>query len=121
MLTAGVRQSNNPIGGLGLTTGLLDAAALGNCLIRILTRGGAEAADALLSSYAQSRRRAFVEYTNASSIANKLRLQSDHPEEVCKREAFFARLNGDPDFVRELANRMNEALQGDFEAEAPSL
>src|ERR1700709_2146551 len=28
-------QSNNPIGGLGLTTGLLDSAALGNCFIRI--------------------------------------------------------------------------------------
>lgn len=120
LLTVSARQSNNPIGGLGLTTSLLDAAALGNCLVRILTRGGAEAADALLSRYAQARRHAFVEYTNATSIANKLRLQSDHPEEVCKRKAFFARLNGDPDFLRELANRMSEALRGDFEAEAPT-
>ncbi|EXJ93193.1 hypothetical protein A1O3_01750 [Capronia epimyces CBS 606.96] len=35
LLCGDAGHSNNPIGGLGLTTGLLDSAALGNCLIRI--------------------------------------------------------------------------------------
>ncbi|KAF8242481.1 FAD/NAD(P)-binding domain-containing protein [Wilcoxina mikolae CBS 423.85] len=71
--------------------------------------------DALLQRYAEVRRNAFVEYTNSTSIANKLRLQSDDPEVVRDREAFFARVNGDPEFLREMANQMNEVLEDNFE------
>jgi hypothetical protein len=61
------------------------------------------------------RRNAFIEYTNSISIANKLRLQSDDSEVVQEREAFFSRVNGDPEFLKEMANQMDEVLEDNFE------
>jgi 2-polyprenyl-6-methoxyphenol hydroxylase-like FAD-dependent oxidoreductase len=101
-------QANNPLGGLGLTTGLLDAATLGNCLIRMLVKGES---DILLTRYADSRRKAWVDVTNAESAAFKYRLSSTDPKHVAERERYFNALNNDPDIHRRIANSMNEVLQ----------
>ena len=110
------RQSNNPIGGLGLTTGFLDSAALGNCLLRILIHG--EEADPLLSRYAEVRRAAWLNFTNKAAIDFKLRLHSNAPEIVAERDAFMHALNTDPDVHKKAASSMDEAIKDMFELPA---
>lgn len=96
------------MGGLGLTTGLLDAATLGNCLIRIMIKGES---DTLLDRYAESRKKAWVEVTNVESAAFKNRLVSIEPEHVEERSRYFDALNNDPNIHRRIANSLNEVLQ----------
>jgi 2-polyprenyl-6-methoxyphenol hydroxylase-like FAD-dependent oxidoreductase len=93
---------------LGLTTGLLDAATLGNCLIRVIVNGEAEL---LLDKYAEQRRKAWVDVTDKESAAFKFRLSSMKPEHVAERKRYFNALNNDPEIHRRIANSMNEVLQ----------
>ncbi|EMT62878.1 3-(3-hydroxy-phenyl)propionate/3-hydroxycinnamic acid hydroxylase [Fusarium odoratissimum] len=86
---------NNPVGGLGLTTGLLDAAHLGVSLRRILNEG---ASTELPDVYNNARRRVFRERTDPISTANFFRLMSDKPEDNKKRAEFFKRLHDPNDF-----------------------
>jgi 2-polyprenyl-6-methoxyphenol hydroxylase-like FAD-dependent oxidoreductase len=93
---------------LGLTTGLLDAATLGNCLIRVIVKGES---DNLLTKYATVRRKAWVEVTNPESTAFKYRVSSMKPEHVEERKHFFDALNNDPNIHKFIANSMNEVLE----------
>lgn len=61
-------QSNNPIGGLGLTTGLLDAGPLGRAMAAVIQ---GKAPDGLLDTWAKSRREKWLTFTNGFSIENK--------------------------------------------------
>ena len=112
-MEANVLQSNNPIGGLGLTSGLLDASALSNCLIRILRYQ--EDSNALLDRYCQARRDAFLKYTNPQSIEFKLRVHSMDPATAEKRNAFFDALNNDPEFPKIIAQGMNDVMEDEFD------
>lgn len=103
-------QANNPVGGLGLTTGLLDAAALAGCLAKVF-QVSANSANALLERYARTRREAFLKFTNPASIDFKLRLHSFDDQTVEARERFFQSLNSDPKFVEGLARQMNEFVE----------
>jgi hypothetical protein len=105
-------QANNPIGGLGLTTGILDATVLGNILNRILKLGES---DHLLSEYERTRRQAFLEFTNPLSIANKERMCSTDPEKVKEREWFFNKLNTDDEFQKIVNRGMDKAMEETFE------
>jgi len=105
-------KANNPIGGLGLTSGILDAAVAGNVLNRILKLGES---DDLLSDFAETRRTAFLEFTNPLSIANKERLTSTDPEKVAEREWFFNKLNTDDEFQRIVNQGMDKAIENTFE------
>ncbi|CAK7227286.1 hypothetical protein SEUCBS140593_006526 [Sporothrix eucalyptigena] len=118
ILCGDAAHSNNPIGGLGLTTGFLDSASLGNCLLRILKHG--EEADSLLSRYAEVRRDSWLNFTNQASIDFKLRLHSDIPEIVARRDAYMHALNTDPDIHMKAASAMNAAIEDMFESSAPS-
>lgn len=80
---------NNPVGGLGLTTGLLDAAHLGGALRRILTEN---ASNRLLDAYNNARQKIFRERTDPITTANLLRLMSEKPEDERSRSEFFKRL-----------------------------
>jgi 2-polyprenyl-6-methoxyphenol hydroxylase-like FAD-dependent oxidoreductase len=95
-----------------LTTGLLDAATLGNCLIRVVSKNEP---DTLLTKYAETRRNAWLSVTDPESTAFKHRLSSTEPQHVKDREAFFHALNYDPKVYEHLANSMNEVLE-DLEA-----
>jgi hypothetical protein len=66
-----------------LTTGLLDAAALGNCLIRFLVIHD------LLMKYVDVRRKAWVKITNPEPTGFKYRVSSMNPEHVEERKRFF--------------------------------
>lgn len=96
------RQLNNPVGGLGLTTGLLDAAHVGRVLKQIIVDGASET---LLESYNEARRSAFLEYTNPISIANFERLKSIELDVVKKRGQFFEKIKKpDMSFLNDLMN-----------------
>lgn len=89
-------QLNNPVGGLGLTTGLLDAAHLAKALKQVLLQG-----DDLkvLTTYSDVRRRIFLERSSPISASNLLRLWSQDPEHVKEREETFAKLRDPSDFI----------------------
>jgi len=76
----------NPVGGLGLTGGILDAAALGDAMI---ARWRSAANDGALDHYARERRRIFVDVIAPTANENKRRLMETEP---VKREQDRARL-----------------------------
>ncbi|KAK0129202.1 hypothetical protein ONS95_001137 [Cadophora gregata] len=77
---------NNPVGGLGLTTGLLDAAHLSGALQQILLEAGSPD---LLDIYSEKRRAIFRDLTDPLSTENALRLMSENPIHVQKRDELF--------------------------------
>ncbi|KAF5638174.1 3-(3-hydroxyphenyl)propionate 2-hydroxylase [Fusarium sp. NRRL 25303] len=90
MLAGDAAHLNNPVGGLGLTTGLLDAAHLGKALAQVINENAPETA---LDEYATARRGVYKNVTDPLSTANLLRLKSTAPEDIAAREAFFKMLN----------------------------
>ncbi|KAI0894241.1 FAD/NAD(P)-binding domain-containing protein [Annulohypoxylon nitens] len=108
---------NNPIGGLGLCTGLLDADALHQTLQIVFSLGeekryapntnGARSSgygsrqtinpQALFSRYSSERRRVFQNIIHPYSSANKTRLHSADPEDTAREDWYFQALRrGDP-------------------------
>jgi 4-nitrocatechol/4-nitrophenol 4-monooxygenase len=88
----------NPIGGLGLTGGLLDAAPLSAALIAVIH--GHRRPD-VLDAWAHERRRVFLEVTAPTAKENRRRVSERDPE---KRRADHARLRcltNDPALARQ--------------------
>ncbi|KAL2782359.1 FAD binding domain-containing protein [Aspergillus keveii] len=96
LLAGDAAHLNAPVGGLGLTTGLLDAAHLVQELRKVLLNGEDPEA---LTTYADTRRWVFLNRTNPTSIGNLLRLHSQEPAHVQERKEVLARLNDPTDFV----------------------
>jgi 2-polyprenyl-6-methoxyphenol hydroxylase-like FAD-dependent oxidoreductase len=88
----------NPYGGLGLTSGLLDADLLGDALPAVIKRA---AGDDLLDRYADERRRVFLEVTGPTAAENIRRLKETDPEKRRADNARFEKLKNDPQFQRE--------------------
>jgi 2-polyprenyl-6-methoxyphenol hydroxylase-like FAD-dependent oxidoreductase len=78
---------NNPIGGLGLNSGIHEAWDLA----QLLTREGAE-----LDDYERRRRPLNIEYVQEQTIANKRRLEEREPAKREERFAELARMADDP-------------------------
>lgn len=76
LLAGDAAHANSPIGGLGLTGGLLDAVALGDALTSVIVHG---APDSLLDDYAAERREIFTSYTSPTTTENKRRLSEADP------------------------------------------
>lgn len=89
----------NPYGGLGLTSGLLDADLLGDALPAVIKRA---ADDDLLDRYAQERQRVFREVTGPTAAENKRRLKETDPEKKRADNERFEKLRDDPQFQREV-------------------
>ncbi|KAL4763078.1 uncharacterized protein BDW70DRAFT_158312 [Aspergillus foveolatus] len=101
LLAGDAAHLTNPTGGLGLTTGFLDAAALGRVLIQIINE---QRPVSLLEKYATERRDVFLQYTDRIATQNRKRLLSTEPADVQERERFFERINtGDISFLMERA------------------
>ncbi|RGP64192.1 3-3-hydroxy-phenylpropionate 3-hydroxycinnamic acid hydroxylase [Fusarium sporotrichioides] len=96
LLAGDAAHLNNPIGGLGLTTGLLDAAHLAESLCQTLLE---KAEPIVLDQYAEIRRSIFLHRTNPLSTDNLNRLRSRDPEHVWQRDEFFAKLNKSKDIA----------------------
>ena len=90
MLAGDALHSNNPIGGLGLTGGILDAYCYGNALRTVLKEGGH---DNILTTCALARRNAWRGITDKLSQDNMKRLYSEDAKIVADREDFFRKLN----------------------------
>ncbi|OJI96473.1 hypothetical protein ASPVEDRAFT_78242 [Aspergillus versicolor CBS 583.65] len=80
----------SPVGGLGLTTGLLDAALLGRNLKKIIVDNEPPS---LLESYGETRRDVFQNVTNPSAIFHTRLLTGKDPEAVAMREEFLEKVN----------------------------
>ena len=109
VLAGDALHSNNPIGGLGLTTGICDAHAIGNALARVCT-GHAPAS--LVAEAADDRRNTWVNVTNQLSLSNLQRLRSEEPADVEERKGFLHALRNDPEmphriraFIEKIAGR----------------
>lgn len=89
MLAGDAAHLCNPFGGLGLTGGLLDAAAVSDALIGIHE---GKASDSILDRYAEVRRNIFVETVNPQSQANKQRLHDGDPATIGERDPFLKML-----------------------------
>lgn len=88
LLAGDAAHVNNPLGGMGLNTGIHDAVNLTAKLVAVV-RDGAD--DALLDRYVRQRRRTNIEYVQAQSIRNKRLLEERDPAVRAQR---FAELRG---------------------------
>ena len=67
----------NPVGGLGLTSGLLDASSLGNALVAVME---GQRDQSVLDAYAAERRRVFLEVVSPMAKENRRRVGERDPE-----------------------------------------
>jgi 2-polyprenyl-6-methoxyphenol hydroxylase-like FAD-dependent oxidoreductase len=88
----------NPIGGLGLTGGLLDAVPLGDALIAVIE---GRRRDDVLDAWAHERRRIFLEVTAPTAKENRRRVSERDPEKRRLDAARLQRLTDDPVAARE--------------------
>jgi len=73
---------NNPIGGLGLNSGIHEAWDLAHLLDKVLRR---EADDRSLDAYEARRRPLNIEYVQEQTVANKRRLEERDPAQRARR------------------------------------
>ncbi|KAF7560189.1 hypothetical protein G7046_g3958 [Stylonectria norvegica] len=108
---------NNPIGGLGLCTGLLDADALHQTIviafsttkpddnIKNHTNNVSQLSDLqqLFGRYSAERRRVFQNIIHPFSSANKTRLHGGNAEDVAREDWYFQALaRGDPKELKQI-------------------
>lgn len=109
-------QSNNPIGGLGLTTGLLDAGPLGRALGAIVN---GKAPDSILDTWAEARRSKWITFTNGFSIENKRIIQlggySDDPMGIWKMDE-VAKEHGMEQWIETATPEKKEADEAFFKS-----
>ena len=101
LLAGDAAHANNPIGGYGLTSGLLDAVALGYPLAAVFHGLQNET---ILDRYAEERRRIFVERTSPAASENLRRFQERDPERKAADLERFRRLREDPEFNQAAAS-----------------
>jgi 2-polyprenyl-6-methoxyphenol hydroxylase-like FAD-dependent oxidoreductase len=88
----------NPIGGLGLTGGLLDAVPLSAALIEVIHgRRGADVLDA----WAHERRRVFLEVTAPTAKENRRRVSERDPDRRAADHARLRSLTNEPALARQ--------------------
>ena len=102
LLAGDAAHINNPIGGLGMNSGIQDAGNLCEKLIHVW-RG--EADEALLDRYVRQRRTAAVDSVQEMSIRNKSRLQETDPEQRRRARDEMRRIAADPARHREFLLR----------------
>jgi len=89
----------NPMGGLGLTSGLLDGIALGGALAEVIA---GRAGETLLDRYAAERRRVFREVTGPTAAENLRRMSEQDPDKRRIDRDRLQQLRDDPAFQREV-------------------
>jgi 2-polyprenyl-6-methoxyphenol hydroxylase-like FAD-dependent oxidoreductase len=95
----------NPIGGLGLTSGLLDGVAVADALAAVLVDGADET---VVDQYAHDRRELFLSFTGPTSAENKRRLQESDPQRKQADGERLRRLQEEPAFRREMLLMLNK-------------
>ena len=112
MLAGDALHSNNPIGGLGLTGGILDAFVYGNAFTRVCKYGES---DSLLTECANSRRAAWLNATSKLAMSNLRRLSDADGRYAEERRQFFHKLNSDPAFPKAFRANLNQMIPDTFD------
>jgi 3-(3-hydroxy-phenyl)propionate hydroxylase len=111
LLAGDAAHVNNPLGGMGLCTGILDTHVAALALEKAV-KNGREAGKVAFEQYNVDRREAFLGLTNPVSSMN-LRLVCEESEEANKmRVGFLGALNCSPDFQRQTQLALNKMAQG---------
>ena len=98
-LAGDAAHATNPVGGLGLTSGLFDSYALIEALGAVVTRG---VDDSILDLYAEERRAMFVDKASPRATANKqLLFHTADPAELDRGLEVFRRMSRDAEFAAE--------------------
>ncbi|MDB5728462.1 MAG: hypothetical protein JWQ00_1667 [Noviherbaspirillum sp.] len=97
LLAGDAAHANNPIGGMGVNSGIHDAINLVDKLTQVL-RG--EADDSLLDLYVRQRRQTNIEYIQALSIRNKKLLEERDPQVRSERLDEMRRVAADSEQAR---------------------
>ena len=84
---------NNPIGGLGLNSGIHEAWDLASLLDKVLK---GESTAEILDSYEARRRPLNIEYVQEQTVANKKRLEEREPAQRAKRFQELREMADDP-------------------------
>ncbi|EXJ70435.1 uncharacterized protein A1O5_06503 [Cladophialophora psammophila CBS 110553] len=83
----------NPVGALGLNSGMLDADALAEALVMVLREGRS---DKVLDVYSDERRKVFQFFVDPTSSQNKMRVHSHPPETAAQDDWYFRILANNP-------------------------
>jgi len=98
----------NPCGGMGLTTGVIDAMALTQVLSAVIH---GRAPESVLDFYARERRRVYLEVSTVVATEFKRRLSEKDPERRKQDEEMFRRTVTDPQAAAG-ASMLTVAIQG---------
>lgn len=90
---------NNPIGGMGLNSGIHDAVSLAPRLIEVIKNG---ADQSLLDEYEAQRRPAAIDFVQANSIRNKKAMEERDPVVRKQRQVEMAEVAADPQKSRDI-------------------
>lgn len=88
LLAGDAAHVNNPVGGLGLCTGLLDVDLLSQALDLIINHDYHDPQD-LLAEYSAARQFVFQTFVSPISSANKIRLHESDPDDAAGEDWFF--------------------------------
>ncbi len=102
LLAGDAAHLNNPLGGLGMNSGLLDAWSLSRRLAGVVAGSDAEA---VLDAWAQQRRRVALEVVDRQTRANKARLEERDPAARAAHLDEQAAIAGDPVRSRDYLRR----------------
>ncbi|MCK8647122.1 FAD-dependent oxidoreductase [Mycobacterium colombiense] len=97
-----------PIGGLGLTGGVMDAILLGEALSAVIA---GESGEERIQHYAQERRRVYIEFTSPTAREMKRKISETDPARKRADLEWFAKLGVDQDITRRFATA-TRGLQG---------
>jgi 3-(3-hydroxy-phenyl)propionate hydroxylase len=98
LLAGDAAHLNNPLGGLGMNSGIHDVWNLGKKLIRIF---GGDGDDALLDLYERQRRTVMVEFVQAQTIRNKQIMERGAIDSARDNELNLLNIVSDPQKRRE--------------------
>lgn len=103
LLVGDAAHLNNPLGGLGMNSGIHDVWNLTDKLLQIFQQGGN--ADALLDLYDRQRRTIMNEFVQTQTIKNKKALETSAEDRQSQAESEMARI------VDDLESRRNYMLE----------
>ena len=111
LLAGDAAHLNNPIGGLGMNSGIHDVWNLTDKLTEILLNGAN--AEPLLARYERQRKTVMQEFVQAQTIANKASMEAKSADAQAAHQAKMEAILADPDTKREylLTQSMYRSLE----------
>jgi 2-polyprenyl-6-methoxyphenol hydroxylase-like FAD-dependent oxidoreductase len=115
ILVGDALHSNNPCGGYGLTTGILDACVMGEVLAKACS---GKVPESLVAEAARDRRQTWLNVTNKISMGMYRKLSSLKPEDAVTAEEFFTGLRSGAEYSHKVWAGVDEIAGKSFVAAA---